>query len=530
MPTFEIQGAKGEIFEVEAPDEQSAVTAFRKFQPEPIGAIEDVATQLPVGVTRGVTNLGGAGGDVREALVGGIRSLAQRFGLDDDAAESVLGLTRGALRAIPILGGPTSEQALSAVEGITGELPKAQTTAGEFARTVGEFAPGAALPGSLATRAAQVLAPALASETAGQLTEGTNIEPFARLAGAILGGGAIPAARRAITPTGRVDSEIAASVARLEERGVTSITAGQRTGNPVLTKREALTPESFAGATLDRGQEQFTQAALRLSGIEARRATPDVIDDAFRSIGKEFDIVQARNRIILPAETKTAIQRQITQASESLAEGRLPKFIKKLPKRLSDRQVVTGTEYKELRSRLTEIARGKKSDITRPVNRIVSLLDQAAEASIKVTNPQDLGRFRELRGFYQNLLILEKAASGAGKEAAIGIITPARLQSATKLVQGSRAITRGGTEAGQLSRAGVGVLQRPPSSGTPEGLLARGLGRSLASIPGDLARSATLTRIGQSALGNQRFPGAIPGGISGPSRAILAGTLARGNQ
>ena len=56
---------------------------------------------------------------------------------------------------------------------------------------MGEFLPAAiGGPGGLAGRAAVAGAAGLASEAAGQATEGTEVEPFARLAGGLLGGGA----------------------------------------------------------------------------------------------------------------------------------------------------------------------------------------------------------------------------------------------------------------------------------------------------------------------------------------------------
>lgn len=64
-----------------------------------------------------------------------------------------------------------------------------QTTAGEYARTVGQFAPAALSPGSALRRTAQVVVPGVASEAAGQATEGKSYEPLARMGGAILGGG-----------------------------------------------------------------------------------------------------------------------------------------------------------------------------------------------------------------------------------------------------------------------------------------------------------------------------------------------------
>jgi hypothetical protein len=82
---------------------------------------------------------------------------------------------------------PSSSDVKKTVEGYTGEFYKPQTTAGKYAETVGEF-----LPGGFAKKAVDIpmrvvrraLTPAVASEAAGQLTEGTAAEPVARVVGA----------------------------------------------------------------------------------------------------------------------------------------------------------------------------------------------------------------------------------------------------------------------------------------------------------------------------------------------------------
>ncbi|RWO34733.1 MAG: hypothetical protein EOS10_00050 [Mesorhizobium sp.] len=72
--------------------------------------------------------------------------------------------------------------------GATDYQPK--TTAGEYTRTAAEFAPNAIGPGGPLRKLLQVALPAAASETGGQLTDGTALEPYARVVGALLGGGA----------------------------------------------------------------------------------------------------------------------------------------------------------------------------------------------------------------------------------------------------------------------------------------------------------------------------------------------------
>ena len=64
-----------------------------------------------------------------------------------------------------------------------------KTTVGEYARTTGQFAPNALMgPGGVVRRAASVALPGVASEAAGQATEGSEYETVARVGGALAGG------------------------------------------------------------------------------------------------------------------------------------------------------------------------------------------------------------------------------------------------------------------------------------------------------------------------------------------------------
>ncbi len=97
------------------------------------------------------------------------------------------------LASYPLLRGPTSSQLRNAVESYTGPFYQPKTIVGDYAKTVGEFVPGALLmpEGSLATNALRYgVLPALSSETAGQFTKGTAAEPWARAVGGIVGAAA----------------------------------------------------------------------------------------------------------------------------------------------------------------------------------------------------------------------------------------------------------------------------------------------------------------------------------------------------
>lgn len=141
----------------------------------------DVAKSGGIGLAKGVIGLAGLPGDLSELGARGIDRATQFVG-------DKLGVDVKPRPDQPFRGGSADIQ--KGVESVTGEFYKPKTTAGEFAQTAGEFAPGLiGGPETLLTKlATRVAAPAIASEAAGQVTKGTAAEPVARVAGAVLGG------------------------------------------------------------------------------------------------------------------------------------------------------------------------------------------------------------------------------------------------------------------------------------------------------------------------------------------------------
>lgn len=487
---------------------------------------EDVARALPRGVVRGGISVAGAGGDIREGLTAATGFIARQFGLDEQQAEKI---ARGVLRSSGLLlRGPTSEQIEAGVESEFGEFQEPRTRAGQFTQTIGEFTPGAFAPGSPFIRLLQVVMPAVVSETAGQLTEGTPLEAPARIGGALVGGGGVAGVRRAVTP-GRVrDPQVLEDVATLEREGVRSITAGQRLGDPRLKKQESLSEFSAAARTAERGKEEFTREALRRAGIDAERATPEVIDAAFDTIGSTFDQLQARNSIVITPRLRAQVKRLVDEFQDQLPEQATPRIVRNLPDRIANKRRLSGTEYKELRQAISNVSRGTKDSlVSRPLNAIIRELDDAAELTMAVENPSDLGGFREARRQFRNLLVIEKASLAAGEEAARGLISPARLRQAAVNIEGGRQFLRGRGEFTELARSGVSVLSPPRSSGTPEGLRALGATGGLLGVPSALFRAGRTSALGQRLGASQLLPQETLGGLGGPSRAILAAILAR---
>lgn len=198
MATFELTGPDGGTYHVDAPDENAALTAFQSLHSsEPVPMGQDLKNAATYGLSHAATGMLGMGGDVGALIGKGVDYLGSKAGVSPDTMQTVKGLAKDTLASNPITGGatallngPTSSDLQSKLESVTRPMTPAQTVPGQYLQTAAEFLPAMiGGPETLAARlATRVAAPAIASETAGQLTKGTAAEPYARVAGALAGG------------------------------------------------------------------------------------------------------------------------------------------------------------------------------------------------------------------------------------------------------------------------------------------------------------------------------------------------------
>lgn len=390
-----------------------------------------------------------------------------------DAAARTMGFEDPKLSADTVL--PTYSDAKSRIEEYTGDFYKPQSVAGEYARTLGEFAPLAAFGGGIGigARAVNAAAPAVVSETAGQLTKGTSAEPWARAAGGLVGGFLPNAMMRTVSPNALPQARNA-QVKLLENEGVTSLTAGQKTGAKPLRWAESVSHDvPFAGGKATRMQveqaEQFTRAALRRAGVaNASRATPEVIDKAFTDLGAKFDALASNGGIIADRRLRTDFASTIRDYDSLVPPSQRAPVIKEIADDLAP-YMQTGTglasdAYQALRSRLDRYSAQAKADpqLSRALRGMRDALDDAMERSIP---PTKRGEWKQVRTQYRNLLAIEKALSGAGEQTAQGLISPSQLRTAVKN-QNVRRYSRGKDDMGNLARAGEAVMKPLPQSGT----------------------------------------------------------------
>lgn len=159
----------------------------------PVG--EDMAKGFGTGVAQGAISIPGMFGDAAQLNSDILSGAASRLGAPQSVQD--VAATVGRYSLGPLGMGPTSQQIKGAVEGVAGPMYEANTVPGQYAQTMGQFVPAAAMgPGGLLRKAVPAVAGALGSETAGQMTKGEASEPYARLAGGLLGGGAAATATR----------------------------------------------------------------------------------------------------------------------------------------------------------------------------------------------------------------------------------------------------------------------------------------------------------------------------------------------
>lgn len=202
----EAEGPDGHVFEFPDGTSDEVVSrtirqhyASQQNQTPPVNQTDDIQRSSVTGLHIGVATIPGMFGDVQEigrqaASVVPYWAARARGRSDDEArteAQRLINSSRTFSRARGMQLATTEDIHNAAVsiepESVrewTNHTP--QTTPGEYARTIGAFAPGALLPGSWARRAANSVVPAVSSETFGQVAR--RVSPENETLARIIGG------------------------------------------------------------------------------------------------------------------------------------------------------------------------------------------------------------------------------------------------------------------------------------------------------------------------------------------------------
>lgn len=181
-----------------------------------LGQVADVAGAGLAGLSRGVTGMA----DLPGMVIGGAGNLAAA-GVEKLGAPGVAQGMRDSFGMMPMGDGDLFRGGASAATGGASEY-RGESRPAKFAGTVGEFIPGAMVGGG-GSAARNLLAygvvPGIASEGAGQLTEGTALEPWARVIAPVVASAAASRMTRAPGPKAPTVDELRAQADDLYQAG-----------------------------------------------------------------------------------------------------------------------------------------------------------------------------------------------------------------------------------------------------------------------------------------------------------------------
>lgn len=393
---------------------------------------------------------------------------------------------------------------------------------GSFAAEVaGALPTGIGLGGQIAGRGATLGARALTgggvAATQGA-AYGAGSSDHDRVGGAALGfglgagiGAAAPyigqAARRVVTPNPAAPAQTAAA-RTLADEGIT-LTAGQKTGNKKLQYLESELGGARVDDLMEQQAEQFTSAALKRAGIPAKRATPEVIDRAFSDLGRQFDDMATITQTPFDSRLQNDLLGVVTDYLDNA--GTPAPGIERMLNRISEVAKqnggqLSGRAFQTLRSELGRLIRSADGPTKMALRDMQEALDEAVERNL---GGQTREAWQNLRRQYKNLLVIERAATGAGANAAAGLLSPAQLRNAA-INQNRRAFARGTNDFTDLANAAVRTMTPLPQSGTAPRLAAR----AITNLPG---------MIGAVAGTPGGLPGMIAGGLAGAAVPALTG-------
>lgn len=265
----------------------------------------DVGQSALSGLRSGTEMVIGSGGDASE-MQGAIAAwAAKRLGADEDTVETIRTAAK-TLHPGAIMPSTSSVQHLT--KPIIGEHYTPETTLGEYARTVAEFAPSVALgPGRAVTKVAMTAIPGIASETAGQITEGGPFESWARAAAALAAGAPIAFFGNANVSSRSIAKAIEGATPDQVTRAEQLFLDAQNYGTPI-TRFEAI-QQVTGGATKAGDVQRVLEGSGGLKDFMAAR--PTTVEMAAR---RELDGLAPVN------PDPSAIGSDIAKAAEGTAQ------------------------------------------------------------------------------------------------------------------------------------------------------------------------------------------------------------------
>lgn len=431
MATYQITAPDGGVYEITAPDDatEQEVLAYaqQNYSPTPQqqqtpAVLPDVAKSLGAGAVEGLAaapalplSIGAwAGGKLAENLVG-------KAGQDVDTTSGLGKLAYDYLGKIYGQGGLAENLPSGFLDTANklGELIHTpQTTGGEYAKTIGAFSSGM-VPFAKGATALQSLGQALkqgavagiGSETAGQLAEGTEYEPWARLAGAITPSALNSLASQTIVPIGQKIGKTIGEYKSLQTQAGQELQAGEFLR--AIAGEAGITPKPLPIKGIDVDLGVATQNP-NLVSVRKALSTMDAAPFAEQANAINRAIVGAVDEVSPPSlRTDTASQSMINTLESNMKalENQSNKLYNKIDKELlmpssflkeeaaTFLQGLTKAESKSIPSinRYIKIINDEFGDLT-PFGELKSLYSTVGNELRTAEKAQDFNKARLLAG------------------------------------------------------------------------------------------------------------------------------------
>jgi hypothetical protein len=370
--------------------------------------------------------------------------------------------------------------------------------------------------------ASQPVMQAASGAVGGAVGEATDNPLLGAAAGIALPFG-VSGVNRVLSPVrpGALTPERQAMVNLLQREGI-PLRPSAYSENPMLTRTESYFRDHpfTAGAEGRRDsmiQTAANQAVLRSAGIQAARATPDVLATGRARVGGDIGAIAGRNVAEFTAPRLNDLRNAAmdlrangTDQAQRLIGNRIGEILD----RIGPNGQMPGRAMRELDSSIgAQIRRTQDGDVRYRLENLQATMRRAlATGARNAGNADDAALMAQRRREYANLVKIEKTMGGAGQAAAQGDIPIRQLRA--QVASGRRreyALGRGNMD--ELVKAlSVMVPDQTPNSGT--------FGRSLmASVPNALLSAASG---GGATVAGSPVLGAVLGGLG-----LVAAPMAR---
>jgi len=398
------------------------------------------------------------------------------------------------------------------------------------------------LPGAIAfggTSPANMLQygilPGVASEKAGQLTEGSPIEPWARFGAGIVApvvaGAGNKLLRYVISPHGGVNQRRLDMVKVLDDYDIGPVTAGQKVGSEKLQRVEMSTGRGQD--MLDAQKTSFTKAILKTAGTDADGAFPDVLKATDDRIGAVFDSVTKGVDVVPDAQDLQGVSKALATYTRLSQKGNItPAFTdinKKMVSSFRTGQPIDADALAIWRSDMSVLR--KSGDIPTAqaaVDMMEALDDTIAAALTKAGKPEAAAQLNKARGEWRNFIVIEKAAASPTFDAVTGALSPAVVRSAVSR-QGARQYVQGTRgDIGDVGRAASTIFKTQPRPGTAGEATALGIPQTLsASFGAWLGSAGGPVGTAAGATAGLLGPSMLRSAKAGPLQGYLANQLVK---